>query len=345
MALLNSARIRQALQSDRKIKNKARTYSALALTCLMLALLAPFCSEIKEKEKNFEKAILVQFDEEDFKEMASAERSSSKAAANAPAAAEEEKPTEEPQAATPDPVPVETPPEDPKPEKVSKPTPDPVPIKPSTSTPILTVPEPAEINIEEMLQEIPEEAQVEEVSEEVVEVTEEVSEDFMAELADYFKTSSSDKPSSSSSSSSSSGSSTGGSGTGNSDKPDNGSSATPGEGDSGKSDTGNSDTDGVGDSGNSGNDFEGDGLISRKVIKRADLNKIIKKNGKIVINVCIDQSGAVIFNKADRKKSSIKDPLLLKKAERAIGRYRYEKDYTAAKRQCGKLTVIIKGLE
>ncbi|MFK7809874.1 MAG: hypothetical protein AB8F74_18855 [Saprospiraceae bacterium] len=341
---LDSIRIRQEIQTDRKIKNKARTYSALVLTLLMIALLAPFCSEIKEKDELFEKAILVQFDEEDFMDMASAEKSSSKAAANAPAAAEEESQTTEETATTPEPTPVETPPENPQPEKPTPTKIDPVPIKPSTQRPVLTSPEPAEINYEDMIQELPETAQVEEVSEEVTEVTEEVSADFMAELADFFKNSSSDKPSSSESSSSS-GSSTGGSGTANNDKPDNGTSSTSGEGNSGTSSTGDSDTDGVGNSGTSGNDFEGDGLLTRKVIKRANLDKIIKKNGKIVINLCVDQNGAVIFTKADKRSSSIKDPLLLKKAERAAGRYRYEKDYTAAKRQCGKLTVIIKGIE
>ncbi len=341
---LESIRLRQELQKDKKIRNKARTYSALVLTCLLLALLAPFCSEVKQKDKNFEKAILVQFEPEDFKEMASAKKSSSRAAANAPAAAKEEKPSET-KASTPDPVPVETPPEDPKPEKVKPTKVDPVPIKPSTQKPILTAPEPAEINIEEMLQELPEEAQVEEVSEEVTEVTEEVSADFMAELAEFFKANDSKPSTPSSSSSSSSGSSTGGDGTANTDKPSNGTSSTPGEGTSGKSETGDSKTDGVGNSGNSGDDFQGDGLLTRKVIKRENLKKIIKKNGKIVINLCIDQGGSVIFKKADKKKSSIKDPLLLKKAERAAGRYKYEKDYTAAKRQCGALTIIISGIE
>lgn len=341
--MLQAIRLRKEEKTDKKIRSKARTYSALTLTCLMLALLAPFCSEVKEKDKLFEKAILVAFDEEDFKEMASAEKSSSKAAANAPAAAKEENVEESP-AATPDPVPVETPPEDPKPEKVKPTKVDPVPIRPSAQRPVLTTPEPAEINLEKMLQELPQEAQVEEVSEEVTEVTEEVSADFMAELADFFKSSDSNS-SSSSSSSSSSGSSTGGNGTANNDKPSTGTSSTPGEGTSGKSETGDSKTDGVGNSGTSGNDFQGDGLLTRKVIERANLDKIIKQNGKIVINLCVDRDGAVIFTKADKKSSSIKDPLLLKKAERAAGRYRYEKDYQAAERQCGKLTVIIKGVE
>ncbi|MFT4666439.1 MAG: outer membrane biosynthesis protein TonB [Polaribacter sp.] len=342
---LDSIRIRQELQKDIKIRNKARTYSALTLTCLLLALLAPFCSEVKKKDNNFEKAILVQFEPEDFKEMASAAKSSSRAAANAPAAAKEEKPSEETTATTPTPVPVETPPEEPKPEKVKPTKVDLIPIRPSAQKPILTSPEPAEINIEEMLQDLPEEAQVEEVSEEVTEVTEEVSADFMAELAAFFKTSDSKPSTPSSSNSSGSGSSTGGSGTANTDKPSNGTSSTPGEGTSGKSETGDSKTDGVGNSGNSGDDFQGDGLLTRKVIKRENLKKIIKRNGKIVINLCIDQSGSVIFKKADKKKSSIKDPLLLKKAERAAGRYKYEKDYTAAKRQCGALTIIISGIE
>jgi outer membrane biosynthesis protein TonB len=338
---VNTIRFQQELQSNKKIRGKAKTYSVFGLILLLVALLLPFCHQIEEQEAFYDNAILVTFEEEDFKELASAQKSSTEAAANAPAASDEE--TTDESSATTNPVETETPPEDPQPNNPSKV--DPVPIQPSNQKPILTSSEPSEINIKDELKALPKDAQVEEVSEEVTEITSEVSPDFMAELADYFKKTESTKPSKPGGSSPTSGSSTGGNGTANTDKPGNGTSSTPGQGTSGKSETGDSKTDGVGNSGNSGTDFSGDGLISRKVIERADLDKIIKKNGKIVINLCINRDGIVIFQKADKAKSTIKDPLLLKKAEKAASRYRYEKDYTAAERQCGQLTVIITGIQ
>ncbi len=327
---LKSIRLAQEKQSEKKIKNKARTTAIIVLILLLLLLLLPFISGSLQVEQHFEKAILVQFDEEEFQQSASEERSSARAADNAATANEDPQPEETP--ATPEPVEVETPPE---PQKVTPPTPDPVPIKPTVERPILTAPEPAEINIEEMLQDVPEEAQVETVSEEMVEVTEGVSDDFMKELADYFKKTDS-KPSSSSGSSSS------GSGSANTDKPDGGTSSTTGDGDAGKSDQGDSKTDGQGNSGTSGMDFDGDGLLTRKVIYRANIDGLIKQNGKIVVNLCVNQDGKVIFSKVDKKSSTIRDPYLLKKGERTASKYRYEKDYTVAERQCGKLTFIVK---
>ena len=83
-------------------------------------------------------------------------------------------------------------------------------------------------------------------------------------------------------------------------------------------------------------------MITRKVIRRANIDGLIKQTGKIVINLCVNQEGKVIFAKVDKKKSTLKDPYLLRKAESTAARYRYEKDYTVAERQCGQLTFVVK---
>jgi len=62
-------------------------------------------------------------------------------------------------------------------------------------------------------------------------------------------------------------------------------------------------------------------LLTRKVIRRAKLDGLIKQTGKVVINLCVDQSGKVVFAEADEYKSTIKDMSLLVRAERTAAKY------------------------
>jgi len=113
-----------------------------------------------------------------------------------------------------------------------------------------------------------------------------------------------------------------------------------GNGDTGSSTKGNADSDGKADKGDSGDDFSGDGLFTRKVVYRADVKKLTKKEGKIVINLCVNKDGKVIFTEFNTDLSTIKDKDLIKKAEKATANYRFEKDYTAPRKQCGKLAFV-----
>lgn len=103
-------------------------------------------------------------------------------------------------------------------------------------------------------------------------------------------------------------------------------------------DKGSSDLEGEG----KGDDFSGDGLFRRKVIYRADVKKLIKKNGKITVDLCVNRAGNVISAVYNRDLSTIKDKALVDKAVRVTKRYRFEKDYSAAKQQCGRLTFVCK---
>lgn len=120
---------------------------------------------------------------------------------------------------------------------------------------------------------------------------------------------------------------------------------TPGKegtGTKGTSTTGDAKTDGKVDKGQQGMDFEGDALFARRVIRRAEIKQLSKQKGTIVINLCVNQNGSVVyadFNKAD---SNIYDASLVKEAVQATYKYRFEPDYTAPAKQCGKLTYIIK---
>jgi len=118
-----------------------------------------------------------------------------------------------------------------------------------------------------------------------------------------------------------------------------------GEGTTGDSDSGDSKTDGVANEGDQGLDFSGDGIFNRKVIYRPDINKVIKEEGKIVINVCISREGRVVYAKYNSDRSTIETPDVVRKAISATTSYKYARDYTAPKKQCGRLTFNILSID
>jgi outer membrane biosynthesis protein TonB len=92
-----------------------------------------------------------------------------------------------------------------------------------------------------------------------------------------------------------------------------------------------------GDSGDKGNGYiEGDGTLSRKVIKRASVHAMVKKEGTIIMKICVTRSGAVDYVEFDRNGSTITDRDIVDAAIDAMTKYRFEKDYTAPARECGR---------
>jgi len=89
-------------------------------------------------------------------------------------------------------------------------------------------------------------------------------------------------------------------------------------------------------------DFAGEGLFNRKVIQRADVARLAIKEGKLVVNLCIDQSGKVIYVKCDEVKSTIGDTEIIALAESVAENYVFESDATASDQQCGRLTFVFK---
>jgi len=99
---------------------------------------------------------------------------------------------------------------------------------------------------------------------------------------------------------------------------------------------------GVGEEGKGLNwgDFAGDGLFNRKVIKRANVARIAVKEGKVVINLCVDQLGSVVFAQYDLPNSTIRDKAIVAKAEECAKQYVFDEDPSAPREQCGRLTFI-----
>lgn len=103
--------------------------------------------------------------------------------------------------------------------------------------------------------------------------------------------------------------------------------------------TGNTGT-GKLDRGKNWGETAGEGIFSRRVTYRADVKKITKKEGKIVVELCINNGGRVVYAKADKAASTIKDNDVIRKAVHLTTKYKFEPDSTAPKKQCGKMTYI-----
>ena len=319
---------------ERKNKKKARRWATLLLIVLLLLLFIPFGDgRITDKPK-FNNVIEVTFDNvEEFQSKAAAAKSSARKAS-----AKIESPVENP---PPEAIPEEIVEEVPEPEVIPEPEPVREPVRrlepisklsPVNNTPVLSDNSTnLQIDVSKMLEQVSESAKVEQVNDQVTEVVEDISDDFMADISDYF------------SKAKSRGQSTGKT----NDGPTGASSDGPGEGDSGSSDSGDSGSDGqaeFGDAGDGldGDGFEGDGLLTRKVVFRPNLNDLMKESGKIVINLCVNRDGKVIYSESDRRASTISSSSLLRQAELTAEKYRYEKDYTVAPKQCGKLSFLVK---
>lgn len=103
-------------------------------------------------------------------------------------------------------------------------------------------------------------------------------------------------------------------------------------------------TSGVGNDGKSmrWGEFSGDGLFNRKVIHRANVARLAVKQGKIVIKLCVDRKGDVVWVKYDRENSSLHNLDFIDRAENTAKEYLFEEDASAPQQQCGQLTFIFK---
>jgi hypothetical protein len=86
--------------------------------------------------------------------------------------------------------------------------------------------------------------------------------------------------------------------------------------------------------------LDGTGVITRRVIHREDITKVARYSGVIAVNLCIDRRGFVIAIARNEERTTITDEELVRKAMEIATEYRFEKDYSAAKRECGVLTFV-----
>lgn len=92
-----------------------------------------------------------------------------------------------------------------------------------------------------------------------------------------------------------------------------------------------------------GLDLSGNGVLTRRLLKRAKIDALIQQDGVFVINICVNQRGRVIGAKYNEELSTITDMKLVRKAMDAAMEYTFDTDYSAAPKECGRLTITIKG--
>ncbi len=108
----------------------------------------------------------------------------------------------------------------------------------------------------------------------------------------------------------------------------------------GKASTSSDGDDATPGDGDEGMDFSGDGIFGRRVVYRADVKKMTEEAGKIVVNLCINRTGRVVYAENNAKLSTIKNARIIRKAVDTTKKYRFDTDYTAREKECGKLTFI-----
>ena len=94
--------------------------------------------------------------------------------------------------------------------------------------------------------------------------------------------------------------------------------------------------------GGAGDGLEGDGIITRKIVYRENITGVAKMSGRVTLNISIDRQGKVTYAAYDPEKTTITDKEIIKQATYLALRYRYAEDYTAPKREWGKLTFIFR---
>ena len=83
-----------------------------------------------------------------------------------------------------------------------------------------------------------------------------------------------------------------------------------------------------------------EGVFGRKVMKRPNIKGLTKEKGKVAIKICVSQQGTVIASKYLPKFSTLTDPALIAAATKAVRYYKFDVDYSAPKKQWGKLTFV-----
>ncbi len=94
-----------------------------------------------------------------------------------------------------------------------------------------------------------------------------------------------------------------------------------------------------------GEGLEGTGVLRRAVIYRPQLNSIVRSNGRIAMNVCVNQNGNVVAVKWNEELSTIEDKSIIRDALAKAADYIFAADRQAPSRECGVITIIVKGLD
>ena len=84
--------------------------------------------------------------------------------------------------------------------------------------------------------------------------------------------------------------------------------------------------------------FQGTGPLTRAVTHRGDSRELAGGPGVIMIRLCINRSGEIIFQEINEAGTTIEDMDMLRRAMDLLSTYRFETDQDAPFRECGNYT-------
>ena len=88
------------------------------------------------------------------------------------------------------------------------------------------------------------------------------------------------------------------------------------------------------------NGLDGDGVITRQIIHRANISEAAYESGQIVVDVCINRAGRIITASNNAESTTIDDMEMVRDVLDIVTDYKFETDYSAALRECGRITFI-----
>jgi hypothetical protein len=99
---------------------------------------------------------------------------------------------------------------------------------------------------------------------------------------------------------------------------------------------------GQGGGGSGDGNFQGDGILKRVWIEWPDLTDLIKENGTLSFNFCVNPGGKVVFAEYNSEHSTISDTEIVKAALSRAHEYKCEPKSDAMARECGLMKMNFK---
>ena len=88
--------------------------------------------------------------------------------------------------------------------------------------------------------------------------------------------------------------------------------------------------------------FQGTGPLRRQVITYGRTTQLAGQNGVIMIRLCIDRKGNMIFQEINDAGTTITDPGILKEALDIMATFVFAEDQSAPFRECGNYTITLR---
>jgi len=88
--------------------------------------------------------------------------------------------------------------------------------------------------------------------------------------------------------------------------------------------------------------FQGTGPLRRNIVEYGPTERLAGTNGVIMIRLCVDRNGTMIYKEINESGTTIDNPALLRQALDIMGEFIFDEDPTAPFRECGNYTITLR---